>query len=734
MASSQILILLLIAVLAYFVYSGKISLGGGQTRTFDFSGITGDGGGDMPSSTPDLSFTPVEPASETTTSADKQQKLANSLTTLFAAVGIGISMGVVTGKIDEHIKKVKERAKLSRTHLDRSIERGGEKIVQRTGAKLGVRAGETVAVKAGTKVATRGTATAVQTGVAAASASFPPLAAAEIAFTLFTGTMDSLDLGGFSKLSNMDTLNGARDTINDAFKSEVESIGGQLPLVYGPLDKLTEAEYDKKMTDEALELIKSDIEKGVVKSDADFTDDYYTKKMDDASISLCKKLGGDSRGVNKCSFKQNDCVARWPSQIGDTYYEYRDGVCQVRPSIMRQQCEGMGLGVSYDMATGSCKLSEAYCGRYAGSARLDGKGDCYIDKGQDIAEALFGRTFVRSIVNIFDFKNNYEKCPSGTSEPYEFMDPLMAQYFCSGSNCPEGAEMMTESQGVGKKISGICYKSCNDSSYNPGAYDDKGKKKDASGNPKEYVSYWGTNRASSEVAGMCYEKCGAGYNPTSNFCTWNGSATSNDVCPSDYPVRQGTQCFKSSVKKLAGGAVATTVPPEPDDCPDGYNEAGVGLCSKYKETCTAGVVNCKYTRTRCYCTKVVEDSKVRGNSCPNGYSRTGPASCQADTVMAKLSIPRHSFSRVPMKESPYKVFPKKRKAPFPSTSESDFKNSTLGKYIQGGINSIRDGDPKGFGVAMGGMFLVNNPVFVGLGFNEMVDQGTDKTKGYSSLL
>jgi hypothetical protein len=119
-----------------------------------------------------------------------------------------------------------------------------------------------------------------------------------------------------------------------------------------------------------------------------------------------------------------------------------------------------------------------------------------------------------------------------------------------------------------------------------------------------------------------------------------------------------------------------------------------------------------------------DEDKVNGMCYPKcskyggSFTRlTGTGTCQ----MTSLTENRDSYTRTP--RVAYTVFPKKRTTPFPSTSESDFKNSTIGKYIQAGINSARDGDPKGFGKAMAGMAMVANPAVLSLGMQDLADMG-----------
>ena len=691
---------------------------------------------------------------------------------VYGAVAGGIALDVVNSKIAKAIDK--RALNLSKNALNQAISTGGERAVQRLGMKIATGTGERAAIKAataGTKAAAQaGSQLATKAATAASTGPGAPIVmAAEIAFGMFTNGMDALNLGGFNNLSTNAMNNDMRDTIDDYFKKE---LGNKIPLVYGPLDKLTTEEYTKLISETTVDLIKNDKNKP-----SDLPDSYVERKVDEATQKLCKDKGGQvflhpNSKENACSFKKSDCVAPWPQQAGDTYYEFKDNVCQVRPSVMKSHCEGLGEGVTYNIDTGSCYLTPQYCQRYGS---ILSRGDCNINKGQQIAEAIFGKTLTRSIVNIFDFKNNYEKCPPGTNEPNELNAlnvipglglaatgaiALGAQYMCSGARCKEDEEMMMQTLGDDKKLGGFCYPKCK-----PG-----------------YSSNWRPNDRTSAVAGMCYADCPPGTDPTAAACTrlhQNRTDTGRTAdCPSGWSkTSEGMcqpNCTDPGFTKSWGGlcyhdSVDTNLLVKgttPGNCPDGYETAGAGLCSKYRENCTAGLVNCKYTKSRCYCTKIVQESIIRPNSCPNGYEeRAGmcyamsrpikPAkstievgTCRSDEdkvngqcypkcdkyggsftrlpgtgtcQMTSLTIPRDSYTRTP--RPAYSVFPKKRNTKFPSTSESDFKNSTLGKYIQAGINSIRDGDPKGFGKALGGMALVGNPAVLGLGMQDLADIG-----------
>lgn len=680
----------------------------------------------------------------------------------------------------------------------RPTERLGMKVITRAAERTAMKTASKAAARAGTQMATKLTAAAA-TGPGA-----PFVLAAEMAFATVSGALDGLNAGGFNNLTTMSTLNDMRDTVEDYF---VKENGSDIPLVYGPLDKLTDDEYDKLMIKKQDELIAKDPPPSTGGSD-----EYYNKKADDAFSSVCTEKGGvifkhPTKNINMCSFPESKCVPPWPLQAGDTYYEYKGGVCQVRPSVMRDHCEKMGMDVSYNKDTGSCNLTEKYCGRYAGSARIK-NGDCEINKAQSIAESIFGTTITRSIINIFDFENNYESCPPGTSEATELvlagLGPLATQYFCSGSKCKDDEEMMMETQGFSVDLGEHFRQTGELFQGNAQNYGDQFSKKTLGGlcYPKckdGYVSYWGKDRASSEVAGMCYKQCGPDRDPSVGFCTRlldvksdpgvtakcpSGYKTTVEGpggmcqpgCPSDYPVEQAGLCYKSSVKKLPGGAVNTTIPSTFGSCPGGYRTEPAtcfkdAKCRTFWRTGTGVVTQCSKP-----------ESISRPSSCSDGYSPTTAGLCQAQTKSAgvaksllqvgtcpdsgrtypsnhpkagqkivlervggmcylpcdyyggsykrqgvscakeTLSERRDSYSRTP-KGPAYRAFPKKRKTNFPSTSEEDFKNSTIGKYVQGGINAIRNGDPKGLGKAMGGLMLTANPFTLSSGSQDLMDLG-----------
>jgi hypothetical protein len=647
---------------------------------------------------------------------------------LWGSLVVDQALSGVAEKIETKIRKAAGK-KVAKVVINKAAD-APERFIQKSGAKLAIKATDRTLIKSGIKAGEKGAAAGAKiAGQAAIAASSGPAApfveAAELAFNVFSGALDGLNLGGFANLTTMSALNDTRDQLDKYFIDGMKSVGSDAPIIYGPIDKMTQDAYDEAITNALIALIKADS----ARPDNPLNNDsYLDQKLEEAFSKICLDSKGvitkhPKTGEASCAYTQKDCVAPWPQETGDTYYEMKDGVCQVRQSSMRGVCEGLGSGVTYNTTTGSCNLTEGYCGRYAGIAKVK-NGDCSISQGQQIAENIFGTTITRSILNIFDFKDNYEPCPAGSIDSGERIGnaplggplSLVADFMCEKNNCSSTQE----------KMGGLCYPKCRDG----------------------YSSSWGGD--GTDVAGMCYKTCDRGYNATAGFCTWLNP--DNTPCPSDYPEAQGGMCYKKGVRHLAGGAVATTIVANKSACPSGQRDDGTSCWEDYKvkpDSCAYTIKGCKRwdyltdaSLIKDWCAEwgdvcqaglkgsgcgCIKKTVMDRYSCPDGYSPSSSGLCQADAKPAKLSYIRDSYSRNPDGIS-LKVFPKKRKKDlgYPSTSEADFKNSTIGKYVQQGINSVRDGNMKGLGEAMGGIVLTTNPAALSLGLSDMVDIGYQK--------
>lgn len=662
---------------------------------------------------------------------------------------------MVLDRLETSIRK--GTRKLTRPALN-TAAKSGERSMQRLGVKLASVSGERLAIKAATKSGERaGASLAAKAGTAAATGPGAPFVfAAEMAFSVFTSALDGMNLGGFNDLSSMSVLNEMRDTVDKEFADSAAKEGITLPLVYGPLDQYTEDEFTDLLTAELIDVIKND-----ASQPTDPPDSYYDQAVDTAIANLCTRFEGFMSN-GQCSFKKEQCVSPWPLEAGDTYYEFKNNVCQARPSTMREHCEGMRYGVTYNVDTGSCNLSRDYCGRFAGSAVVS-NGDCVINDGQDVAEAIFGTVLTRSIVNIFDFKNNYESCPPGTNEPDEFMwlgagaGALAARYLCSGSKCKADEEMMMSTKAVGKSVGGLCYEKC----------------------PPGYSSQWNKD-SRTKVAGMCYKDCPYGSDPTAAFCTsllevrvddnptvpdcpsgWTDSGVGplmcRKSCPADKPRYDAGFC------RPAGGALTEqarqTCPDQPNAyyrgldceiCDWHWNDRKVDGSCRHGKTIYAGKIQASqktcpqgYTWDgvlRCYQNFYAppSDTKINRGVCPAGkelygglcytncdsfgpdWKRTAAGACQKGGSQIRDTRVRNP------KGPAYTVFPKNRTTHFPSTTEEQFGQSTLGKYIEGVGNAVNNHDAAAFGKSLAGLAIVGNPAVLALGAQDLADIGYQK--------
>ena len=508
--------------------------------------------------------------------------------------------------------------------------------------------------------------------------------------------------------------------------------------------------------------------------------------FDQAQQDFCGSLGGvyQKHPISSnmyCSFTKQQCVAPWPLTGDATYYEWnsKDNACEVSPSMMRSYCEGLGLGVTYNQDTGVCNLSDQYCRRYGADQGVK-NGDCSFSKGEEIASTIFGTAFTRSLVNIFD-PHNYAGCPPG-SEPAAALATgigalltvgtggvgvaagaatatAIGEYLCESDNCPSGQE----------KMGGLCYPVCSNG----------------------YTSHWGTD-GTSAVAGMCYASCPNGWVGTAGACTLNPQTKTSIGTPSSCP--SGTQdtgastCQNACISpnKMYGGLcylpqvdTGALVKVPSYSCPSGATNTGLlcttplkcttnwcpshirqgcclgpfwYICSVASTTCSGGgttpaSASCppgyNLNAGMCYAVSTPLDIKSKievgvcpaGQSmsdglcypdCPQGWVRTAVGTCQLN-IQSQI---RDSYSRQPNGIS-YKVFPRPRNTPFPSTSDSDFKNSAIGSHIQQGINAARNGDIEGIGKAAAATMIVANPTVLAMQATPIADLAVQKA-GLSS--
>ncbi len=399
---------------------------------------------------------PAAPAKQTTTATPSAASQATSIAANLAKdpqFYATIAANMVSDKVLNLLLK-----KIASKVLTRSATKMGSKALLKgilsSADNLMASLGTRLLTKATTKAATKA-ATTVGTGLAAKGATAaaagpaaPIVAAAEFIFNATLGYMDSLNLGGFQDYTSKDDLMNQKKEIDSIFKEEIEKIGAGYPLLYGPLDKLGESganAYSIALGTQITTLMEAPgneyIEGAMVKFralpqtrqgelalDSNAMVEFITsniemdKVIDKAIDVLCTANKGKmitlGPGKTQCGYTEAKLCKNWPLSVQyPSYIEWNTTTnqCEIRPSLMRVTCENMGKGVTYNETTGSCNLTEEYCLTKSGTK------NCKIGKAQDIAESIFGRTFVRGILNVFDIENMYHPCPPGTIDPSVYL-------------------------------------------------------------------------------------------------------------------------------------------------------------------------------------------------------------------------------------------------------------------------------------------------------------------------
>ena len=508
--------------------------------------------------------------------------------------------------------------KLANKMLERSASKMGSKALLKASLnsadnileKLGTRMLTKATAKAATKAATSvGTGLAAKGATAAAAGPGAPIvAAAEFIFNATLGYMDSLNLGGFQDYTSGDDLMNQKKEMDKIFKEEVVKLGVEYPLLYGPLDRLGENganAYTTALSTEITALMEApnneyiegamakfralpETRQGELALDSNAMTDFITsnidmdKVIDKAVDTLCTKNNGKmvtlDGGRKQCGFADSKSCKNWPlTAQHPVYIEWNatTNQCEIKPSLMRVTCEKMGKGITYNETTGSCNLTEEYCLQKSGTK------NCKIGKAQDIAESIFGRAFVRGILNVFDIENMYEPCPPGSINPTAWLAENISKNVdlgkasgafngfanmnltCFSDKCQEPTE-----KGSGLGI-GFCYAKCKDG-------------------------------FSSDGASQCIQNCPPGYDRTGGPMGF----TCAKQCPDGFP------------KPTPGDVVSCAKPLPFDRAPvpaklqcnpdEEVGSASAGLCYP----------KCKPGYTSDGITQCIQD-------CPPGYDRTG---------------------------------------------------------------------------------------------------------------
>jgi len=595
---------------------------------------------------PDGSKETITPDGKTTSTsaaiADSLKKMATGPDLYISLAGGMVVDTIVSKALTKFSTKFLEKGteRFGSKMLTRAAQEAGESIFEKLGTrlvkKLGQKAAQKAAAQAGAKVATNLTtkaATAAATGPGA-----PFVAAGEMVFGATLGYMDTLNLGGFKDAKTSDELAGEKKEFDKTFTDFAAKQKLELPILYGPLDDLAAEgpeEYVDAITAECqailavpgneyinkvLDKIKtlSDSEKQTMLNDEEKKATFMSenlemdKVIDKALDNMCSKAGGvlkTPKSKKYCTFTPAD-KAKCNAPLSEKkliYSEWneKDQQCEVRPGMMRNICEGMGKGVTYNVDTGLCNLTDEYCLQKTGTS------DCKIGKAQDIAETIFGRAFVRGIVNVFDVENMYHPCPAGTLSPATFVKDKIAS-----AGVPD--KLLDATEGPIAAISTlVCFgASCKDDEDKDG--------------------------------GLCYPKCKPGYSGRVGLCIkdcppgWDRTGgplgmTCARQCPDGFPpvsaVDQVSCKIPTRDRDIKPAAVDKCDAGVPATCPVGWNTTIQGPGGMCQQPCPAGQKNIGGV---CYSQEVSVLTKPATSSCPNGGTNIGaicskPLSCRTSS-------------------------------------------------------------------------------------------------------
>jgi hypothetical protein len=631
---------------------------------------------------------------------------------LIAMLAAGITLD--PGTLKNELKFIRNRSmQLGRAIACRAATacakmevRLGERLAVRLGLKAAARALTVAATRIATSLATKAS-TAAATGPAA-----PVVFIAEFAFQATLGLLDQFGVGGYTDIVPTRVYEGMRDECDRFAQSEFAKDGYEWPVISGPLDKMSQSEYETKIS-AAYDSIFDDTNHPVTalfltlyrarrsvlgrelnsgEVDTLLTTQDLGKSLDQAAFTIVSNAAGGKvvrspTGNLYCSYTTQaatDSSYHWPltdAYENDIYSEWNatTQVSECRSSYMRSFSEQLGNGCTYNKSTRIPNITEAFCR----SNGLDyANGACKYAEGQEIAEMIFGKTFIRGLTQVFD-TNQYKSCPE--------MD------FCKNENCID--------DGYFCRISRLAY-------MRP---------------PKGAVG------------------CKSGFTLSSpGFCK-------ND-CPTDSSGKwqmQGGICYHPSVTKMSTGLLELSKAPHLADCASNETDTGtdcwgetghIGVCSiscspiygikrdlAHRQECRAGY---NLSAGMCYAVSRPLDTQTFSvldpnyGACPSGQEAQDgicydPCPANYTKITGGLWCSPNDGFKV-------KIRAKERKVAY---STPDFSNSPVGQRIQQIKEAGQSGDIGRLAAGLACLSLATSPVVNGFGLQDLTNMIPDPATG-----
>ena len=548
---------------------------------------------------------------------------------------------------EEELKKLGKKALTEVTDkaAKELIEKAMEKAAKEAAEKVAAEAVEKVAKKAATTAAEKalakmGAATAAKIGAKAgmaaakmgAKAGMGPVGWALMAFDVLSMALDIACCGGYCEVADPKTWEKQRETLIGQVKAMVDDANAEgddpirWPIITGPFDKLDAVTLQTRLMDNVkaalkdpenvyvkavVEKLKAAIAAKTITSE-DQIDAFMEENLDLEAMllastkQLCTDLKGkiimDADKFAGCSWAdQAQCEAsfKWPiveANEGDIYsvWDKTKGECNKDPvsQNMRGICEAT-KAFPFNKETKICDLNETYC--KTKGLKWDGT-SCKLDKGQEIAEMMFGTTVVRGLNALYS-ADQYDPCPPGSRPAGEIAalgavagGPLVGVYLgqtmCASDKCPDGQD----------RVSGLCYDQCKKAeNANVNDYDDKadgitgmkvqgmcyrcpkGFKKTTAGMCQRETCPTGQEQGSGLGVGFCYKKCTEVAGP--EYTESDGASICKKPCPAGMETDLLT-CRRPPETKTSASAQKT--------CPPGWNQSVPGPAGMCRQNCADG--------------------------------------------------------------------------------------------------------------------------------------------------
>lgn len=585
--------------------------------------------------------------------------------------GKKVASEVTNEALKKGLEKIGQEA--AETAAKQAVKTAETKVVKTAAEKAMVRGGEALAVKAATKAG-------VMAAKMGAKAGMGPVGWALMAFDVLSLAIDIACCGGYCEVADTKTWEKERDEykkqiqlmIDDSNKGaddQPDPDPVRWPIITGPFDKLESAALQQRVIEKAkaamadsnnsfvkdtMDKLKKAIENKQV-TDQDGIDAFLDENLDmdgiilESTKSVCTDLKGkvvvEDGKFSGCSWPdQTACEGsfKWGKDTfdkdKDTYSSWNKEKqeCNKDPlgQLMNTRCDG--LGFPYDKDKKICQLNREYC--LQKGLKWDGT-NCKLEKGQEVAEMMFGTTVVRGLNSLYS-ADQYEPCPPGARPAGEIaalaaagtaitgpgavmLGTYLGQTLCASDKCPDGQD----------RVSGLCYEKCKSGYDETAGYADfinkkgpiktqgmcykcpAGYEKSSSGMCRRTGCDANLERGTGGGIGLCYPKCtdkfGAEYKDS------NGMSLCLKQCPPGMDTLPLT-CQRQPQTKQSAKSDKT--------CPPGWSISVAGMC---QQDCTDGY---KKYGGLCYHPKVDTGLLLKGYSyggCPSGY-RTDPLTCYKD--------------------------------------------------------------------------------------------------------